>query len=214
MHVPRRRGVLARRHRLGIGQGRGLGFELRREDTWKEDVTSKVVATVAFSPPFFHFSGRAAQQIAIRNLYAQGTYKGYNLWVGSRMYRGDDIYLLDFWPLDNQNTVGGGVGKAFASDTHVALHAGMQRLDGFFFAGLAVAAQGHQAPRHPHPAVGRINAEVQVLDGLADDRDPHAPDRNLARLNTHSGSLPIRAACRPAHRSHGLRSRHTKRTPP
>ena len=26
------------------------------------------------------------------------------IWAGSRMYRGDDIYLLDFWPLDNLNT--------------------------------------------------------------------------------------------------------------
>ena len=25
------------------------------------------------------------------------------------MYRGDDIYLLDYWPLDDQNIVGGGV---------------------------------------------------------------------------------------------------------
>lgn len=46
------------------------------------------------------------------------------------MYRGDDIYLLDFWPLDNLNTVGGGVrfdtrdGKSF-----VAWHVGMNRAD-------------------------------------------------------------------------------------
>ena len=30
-------------------------------------------------------------------------------WVGSRMYRGDDIYLFDYWPLDDHNIVGGGV---------------------------------------------------------------------------------------------------------
>jgi maltoporin len=44
------------------------------------------------------------------------------------MYRGDDIYLLNWWPLDNQNTIGGGLAKAFG-ETSVALHAGMQRLD-------------------------------------------------------------------------------------
>jgi maltoporin len=45
------------------------------------------------------------------------------------MYRGDDIYLLDWWPLDNQNTVGGGFGVKLATDTTIAAHVGMQRLD-------------------------------------------------------------------------------------
>ena len=46
------------------------------------------------------------------------------------MYRGDDIYLLDWWPLDNQNTIGGGASYDFKkTDTRVAAHVGMQRLD-------------------------------------------------------------------------------------
>jgi maltoporin len=46
------------------------------------------------------------------------------------MYRGDDIYLLDWWPLDNQNTVGGGAGFKLPNDaTTIQAHAGMQRLD-------------------------------------------------------------------------------------
>jgi maltoporin len=107
-------------------------LELRREDTYAPGITSKVVFTMAFFPPFFHFSGDASQAIAIRNLYAQGTYGDLNLWVGSRMYRGDDIYLLDWWPLDNQNTIGGGAGYKvhWASDeTTFQAHVGMQRLD-------------------------------------------------------------------------------------
>jgi LamB porin len=108
-------------------------LELRREDTFKDHITNKMVATLALFPPFFHFSGNEANNIAVRNLFDQATYGAYTLWVGSRMYRGDDIYLLDWWPLDNQNTVGGGVGvdlpKTTAGETRIAAHVGMQRLD-------------------------------------------------------------------------------------
>jgi len=104
-------------------------LELRREDTFEDNIHTKVVATLALFPPFFHFSGDQANAIAVRNLYAQATYGDWTMWIGSRMYRGDDIYLLDWWPLDNQNTVGGGFGVKLASDTTIAAHIGMQRLD-------------------------------------------------------------------------------------
>jgi maltoporin len=104
-------------------------LELRREDTFKDDIKSKVVATLALFPPFFHFSGNAAQAIAIRNLFAQGTYGRWTLWAGARMYRGDDIYLLDWWPLHNQNTIGGGAAVKIGDATDLAAHVGMQRLD-------------------------------------------------------------------------------------
>jgi len=107
-------------------------LELRREDAWTAAVTSKVVATLALFPPFFHFSGDATQAIAVRNLYVQGTFHDLTLWVGSRMYRGDDIYLLDWWPLDNQNTLGGGAGYKIhwtTDETTIQVHAGVQRLD-------------------------------------------------------------------------------------
>lgn len=106
-------------------------LELRREDTFKNDIKTRVVTTMALFPPFFHFSGKVDQAIAVRNLYAQGQWGRYTLWAGARMYRGDDIYLLNWWPLDNQNTVGGGFGVKFddRGDTQLALHVGMQRLD-------------------------------------------------------------------------------------
>lgn len=107
-------------------------LELRREDSFAQNIRSKVVATLALFPPFFHFSGDATQTTAVRNLYAQATYDDLTLWAGSRMYRGDDIYLLDWWPLDNQNTLGGGAGykvRWTSDETSIALHAGMQRLD-------------------------------------------------------------------------------------
>ena len=105
-------------------------LELRREDTFADNIKTKIVATAALFPPFFHFSGKPDQQLAIRNLYAQAQYDALTMWVGARMYRGDDIYLLDWWPLDNQNTVGGGVGYKLPNDaTTIQAHVGMQRLD-------------------------------------------------------------------------------------
>jgi len=104
-------------------------FELRREDTFSSDIKTRVVTTLALFPNFFHFTGNSLQHIGVRNLYVQGSYKDLTMWAGSRMYRGDDIYLLNWWPLDNQNTLGGGAILRLPSDLTVALHAGMQRLD-------------------------------------------------------------------------------------
>ncbi len=115
-----------------VDEGSYAELELRREDTWSEKTKGRVVATVALFPPFFHFSGNTVNAIAVRNLYAQGTYEKLTMWAGSRMYRGDDIYLLNWWPLDNQNTVGGGVFGSFdsaAGKTILAAHVGQQRLD-------------------------------------------------------------------------------------
>ena len=116
-----------------VDEGNYAELELRREDKWNERVKGRVVATLALFPPFFHFTGKPEQAIGVRNLYAQGTYDNVTMWAGSRMYRGDDIYLLNWWPLDNQNTVGGGVGapvyKTETLETILQFHAGQQRLD-------------------------------------------------------------------------------------
>lgn len=118
-----------------VDEGSYAELELRREDSFGEDVAARVVATLALFPPFFHFTGKSAQAIGVRNLYAQGTYERLTLWAGSRMYRGDDVYLLNWWPLDNQNTVGGGVGGPVyrapdgSQETILQAHAGLQRLD-------------------------------------------------------------------------------------
>ena len=71
-----------------------------------------MVFVPAYSGDLFHFTGNFSQNFAIRNAYAEVEnlgISGLSLWAGSRMYRGDDIYLLNFWPLDNLNTIGGGV---------------------------------------------------------------------------------------------------------
>jgi hypothetical protein len=79
-----------------VDEGSYAELELRREDKFTKvasthEVKSRVVATLALFPPFFHFTGKALQNIGLRNLYAQGTYDRLTLWAGSRMYRGDDI---------------------------------------------------------------------------------------------------------------------------
>jgi len=120
-----------------VDEGNYAEVELRREDQWGPRVKGRIVTTLALFPPFFHFTGKAMQNIGLRNLYAQGTYDDITLWAGSRMYRGDDIYLLNWWPLDNQNTVGGGIGapiyrskgEGTKYETILQFHAGQQRLD-------------------------------------------------------------------------------------
>jgi maltoporin len=69
----------------------------------------RTVTTMAFDDTLFHDTGKFDAQPAVRNLYLEAfPTHDTELWVGSRMYRGDDIYLFDYWPLDNLNTVGGG----------------------------------------------------------------------------------------------------------
>jgi len=108
-------------------------LELRREDYWKKTgAYTRIVATTAFANPVFHYNGQFAATIALRNLYIEETglgAKGLSIWAGSRMYRGDDIYLLDFWPLDNLNTIGGGAGYAFGASRRTTLkfHAGLNQ---------------------------------------------------------------------------------------
>ena len=91
-------------------------------------VDVKTVTTLAFADDPFHYTGKFDTTLALRNLYAEAAWSsGLAIWIGSRMYRGDDIYLLDYWPLDDINTVGGGV--TFRKERlYGALHVGANRL--------------------------------------------------------------------------------------
>ena len=87
--------------------------------------------TLGFGEQLFHFNGEFESQVAIRNLYLEvhdAIVAGLSVWAGSRMYRGDDVYLLDFWPLDEQNTVGGGVAYRLGRST-LRAHLGLNRLN-------------------------------------------------------------------------------------
>jgi hypothetical protein len=112
-------------------------LELRREDTWEKiGIDTRIVSTLAVGNSIFHYDGTFDAQIAVRNLYLEanglGT-KGVSAWAGARMYRGDDIYLLNFWPLDNLNTLGAGVRYQAPTRTTAQLHMGFARPDSPFY---------------------------------------------------------------------------------
>ena len=95
----------------------------------------RVIFVPAFAGDLFHYTGSFSQNFAIRNAYAEVEnlgVRGLSLWAGSRMYRGDDVYLFDFWPLDNLNTVGGGANYSIKKRTNLAVHIGMNRLDDLY----------------------------------------------------------------------------------
>lgn len=109
-----------------------LWFKYRMVDPKGEaGTTASVVATLALDEKAFHYTGDFDVGMALRNMYLQVDdlfVKNLSLWAGSRMYRGDDIYLLDYWPLDNLNTLGGGLSFK-VEKLQVDAHVGVNRLD-------------------------------------------------------------------------------------
>lgn len=118
-------------HGSRLDEGSYVELGLQRDDRWAGGrAQTRLVATLAAATPFFHYDSQFAARIAVRNLYLEASALSgarLSVWAGSRMYRGDDIYLLDYWPLDNLNTVGGGARAGFGADTSLALHAGVNQ---------------------------------------------------------------------------------------
>jgi maltoporin len=106
------------------------------------------VTTLGFTDDLFHYTGDWSSMLALRNLYAEFVWDDrVSVWAGSRSYRGDDIYLLDFWPLDNLNALGGGVGYRH-DRLEVRWHMGVNRLrDDFTFQEADVPARLFGAER-------------------------------------------------------------------
>ena len=104
-----------------------LGWVQRSED----GARFKVLITPALSGDLFHYDGQWSEALAIRNLFAEASNftdgVPLTMWAGSRMVRGDDVYLLDFWPLDELNLVGGGL-VARPDRAEIALSVGANRL--------------------------------------------------------------------------------------
>ncbi len=89
------------------------------------------VSTIGIGESLFHNTGAFSMISAVRNLFIRAdhvVWKPLSVWAGSRMYRGDDVYLFDFWPLDEVNLYGGGLKLVFSS-TEAALHVGFNRLE-------------------------------------------------------------------------------------
>jgi maltoporin len=124
-------------HGSRLDEGNYVELELRRDDYWNVTKTgTRVVATLAIESPVFHYTGNFNIQMAVRNLYLEARNfagSGFSIWAGSRMYRGDDIYLLDYWPLDNLNTLGGGARYDFSPDTYIAAQYGIAQPTTDFF---------------------------------------------------------------------------------
>lgn len=140
--------------RLGEGNYLELDFAYRAfEDPSPQNVQVDTLVTLAVGEPFFHDSGDFTVSGAIRQALVEArnvAVKGSFVWVGSRMYRGDDIYLFDFWPLDDLNTLGGGVGWR-GPDQQVALHVGVTRPEDPFEV---------QRIKVPAPVIGATEAVV------------------------------------------------------
>lgn len=127
--------------------------ELELRHRWRlDEVETLIVATLAFQGPIFHYDAQFDEDWAVRNLFAEANHvftKGLAFWAGSRMVRGDDVYLLNFWPLDNLNMVGGGARYAWTDRLEFAAHAGWaQPNDPFYRQSVGVPARvGVEAPR-------------------------------------------------------------------
>ena len=93
------------------------------------DVT--VLTTLAAFDEFFHYNGTADAQLAIRRAYVEVDQLAQSKWwlsLGSRWLRGNDIYLMNFWPLDDLNTMGFTAGHR--GPLHeLWFHVGVSRLD-------------------------------------------------------------------------------------
>jgi maltoporin len=137
-------------HGVRLDEGNYVELELRRDDYWSVTRTgTRLVATLAMASPLFHYTGNFDVQMAVRNLYLEARGIGgstLSAWAGSRIYRGDDIYLLDYWPLDNLNTVGGGVRCDLAPDTYVAAQYGFSQPTTDFFIQSVTRAQPFNDP--------------------------------------------------------------------
>lgn len=115
----------------------------------------RVMTTLAFFDDFFHYTGQPTSAMTIRQMFVEaeklwGT--DWFAWVGSRWQRGNDIYLLNFWPMDELNIVGAGAGWRDAR-SEFKLLVGLNRLE-----------NGLNAQSVPVPANDFGATEVTLLD--------------------------------------------------
>ena len=136
----------------------GVYAELELRHRWHIDgMDTLIVATLGISGPIFHYDALFDEAIAVRNLFAEVNHiftKGFAIWAGSRMVRGDDVYLLNFWPLDNLNMVGGGARYALGEQLEFAAHVGFAQPNDPFY------RQSNEVPAR----LGIATATVLTLD--------------------------------------------------
>jgi maltoporin len=140
-----------------------LELELQYGFRARSGALIRTVTTLAYDDQLFHETGKFEAGPAIRNLYAEATLTGgASLWVGSRMVRGDDIYLFDWWPLDDDNTLAAG-GSWRRDGLTIAAHAGVNRLlDRFQFQEIEVAA-----PEQGATTIVQLNRQRMIASTTA-----------------------------------------------
>ncbi len=148
----------------------------------KTGVKLRPVITLAFDGTLFHETGNFDAVPALRNLFLDATINDHwTAWVGSRMYRGDDIYLFDFWPLDNQNTVGGGFFYR-QSGAELAGHVGENRLDNpYQFETIEVAN-----PEQGETQVEQLNRQRLVASTTASYLWQRRPEDLSVKVKVHA----------------------------
>lgn len=140
----------------------------------------EVVVTPALQGDLFHYDGEWDADLAVRNLYVQASdFSSIPLsaWAGSRMYRGDDVHLLDFWPLDELNTVGGGLDWK-PGDWTVSVHTGLNRL----------TAEEYQVQWRDVPGEGGLDTETVLFM----DRQRSVSSLKVDRLLPSGGDVTFR----------------------
>ena len=212
-------------------------IDVQRQDYWKATgATTRAVITLGTSAPLFHYNADFNVRMAVRNLFLQANNivtKGLSAWVGSRMYRGDDSYLLDFWPLDNLNTMGGGLRYDLREWPHLrrlarrpepaehgflppnrATHAGPEpgRLDE---RQRPRPAEVHHEPQGEPYREGRGDGRRQDGALRRGPRHPLGParDRGEGHLPDHAAGPRVRRR-RAARRVHGARRLAREPVPP
>lgn len=136
-------------------------YDFTEDEARAEGVKVRLITTIAFTENYFHYDGQFDTKTAIRQMYldVDNILPNLNMWVGSRMYRGDDIYLLDFWPMDNLNTFGAGIKYNLPNKMELKLHLGVNRLNQGGQAG------SYQYAYYPVAVKGTVGSEnILLLD--------------------------------------------------
>jgi maltoporin len=158
-----------------------LELELQYGFRARSGALLRTVTTLAYDDQLFHETGRFEAGPAIRNLYLEATWaSGSRVWVGSRMVRGDDLYLFDWWPLDDDNTVAAG-GAYVRGPLTVAGHLGVNRLlDRFQYQDIDVAA-----PEQGATTIVQLNRQRMIASTTATYLLP-GPGARHAKLRLHA----------------------------
>ena len=157
--------------------------------------------TLAFDSTLFHETGDFDARPALRNMYldAQVT-EHVSAWGGSRMYRGDQVYLVDRWLLDDLNTIGAGVlyrrrdgDRADRGNIlELAAHAGVNRLDRDF----QFQEIDAMDPAHGATTVTQLNRQRKLVSGTASYTLDGDGQRPSVRAKVHGEYHAISAGTR------------------